>query len=758
MGVKYDPLLGALRTTDVSSGGGTTPDADATTKGKIQLAGDLGGTAALPTVKSRTVTKTVGVTGSGADYECDGTADDVQFQAALDAINVLGGGELRVRKGTYTCSSVVNLYSNITLSIENGAVIQQRTANTHLFQAIGSLGSELINIHIIGPGSILKSMAGSGYAVSDVLAITGGDGAATATVTSISSAGVIYAATGTGGSNYVNSSAVATTGGTGTGALVNTTTVGVIQSIAIHTAVINYATVSYGGTGYTAGDTITISGGSGTATATVASVSSGVVTGLTLVGGGTSYVSSSAGVAVTGGTGTGLLIDTTVIGAVQSVTINTGINNAVRFEYVNNSSIQGIEAGRAQSSCIYLYHSNYNMVRDCIIHDSTLHLMTVKASSHNVIANNLFYNEVGTPGAGQGLYLYDGSSDYNLVDGNYLHDIVESGIRIEGSYNKVCNNHVQGCGRAGLYQAVYGSTLPAGGNQKNNIINNTFSDCNRQNNGHAHVWIQHRDSVVQGNNIYGGGSYDSVSDGIIVNALGVVVHGNNIRQVCTGIKIAYPNATIAGNNVQQCYNNGIEFKAAASGSNYNLNCRYNTVSNNIVKDNGLATVSTYSGIRVGASGASTVCSYNIIANNIITDNQVTQTTALSASAGTGQKVVTVTATVPPHGDGYSNSSDTLNFFIGMNVTITDGVNTESNIIASIDSDTQFTMVNNLANTYAAGSVTGIASQKYGIIGIAATGGVLTSNTVVSNVLLGNATSPMDMSADTLVQISHNRTA
>lgn len=32
------------------AGFGTVPDADATTKGKVQLAGDLGGTAAAPTV------------------------------------------------------------------------------------------------------------------------------------------------------------------------------------------------------------------------------------------------------------------------------------------------------------------------------------------------------------------------------------------------------------------------------------------------------------------------------------------------------------------------------------------------------------------------------------------------------------------------------------------------------------------------------------------------------------------------------------
>lgn len=42
-----------------------------------------------------------------ADYSCDGTADDVQFQAALDALPV-GGGKLVVFAGTYVFASTVS--------------------------------------------------------------------------------------------------------------------------------------------------------------------------------------------------------------------------------------------------------------------------------------------------------------------------------------------------------------------------------------------------------------------------------------------------------------------------------------------------------------------------------------------------------------------------------------------------------------------------------------------------------------------------
>lgn len=43
---------------------------------------------------------TVGTTGSGADYECDGTADNVQLQAAIDSIAATGG-IIAVLAGTY---------------------------------------------------------------------------------------------------------------------------------------------------------------------------------------------------------------------------------------------------------------------------------------------------------------------------------------------------------------------------------------------------------------------------------------------------------------------------------------------------------------------------------------------------------------------------------------------------------------------------------------------------------------------------------
>jgi hypothetical protein len=82
--------------------------------------------------------------------------------------------------------------------------------------------------------------------------------------------------------------------------------------------------IDNGGTGYTNGDTITISGGSGDATYT-ATVSSGVVTKLTQVSGGTSYTSNPGAVTTTtGGTGTGLTVSIVQIADATTLTQSVG--------------------------------------------------------------------------------------------------------------------------------------------------------------------------------------------------------------------------------------------------------------------------------------------------------------------------------------------------------------------------------------------------------------------------------------------------
>lgn len=108
------PTLGSQAANKTYVDGAVTagiPDASTSTKGIVQLAGDLGGTASSPAVLSRNVTKTVGA--SNADYVTDGTADDVEIQAAINAVAAAGGGTVFIKAGNY------NLTASITINTSN---------------------------------------------------------------------------------------------------------------------------------------------------------------------------------------------------------------------------------------------------------------------------------------------------------------------------------------------------------------------------------------------------------------------------------------------------------------------------------------------------------------------------------------------------------------------------------------------------------------------------------------------------------------
>jgi hypothetical protein len=68
--------------------------------------------------KSRTTTKTVGYAGTIADYVCDGTADDVQIQAALNAVSSSPGGGtvlIRANSNAYRIATTITLPENVSL-------------------------------------------------------------------------------------------------------------------------------------------------------------------------------------------------------------------------------------------------------------------------------------------------------------------------------------------------------------------------------------------------------------------------------------------------------------------------------------------------------------------------------------------------------------------------------------------------------------------------------------------------------------------
>lgn len=83
-------------------------------------------------------TKVVAPSGSTAmaDYYCDGTADDVQIQAALDAVSSLGGGKVLLKMGTYSITAILSIASNVFLVGEGWSTNIQVTNSTNLSAAI----------------------------------------------------------------------------------------------------------------------------------------------------------------------------------------------------------------------------------------------------------------------------------------------------------------------------------------------------------------------------------------------------------------------------------------------------------------------------------------------------------------------------------------------------------------------------------------------------------------------------------------------
>jgi len=94
-----------------------------------------------PTINSpigiKQICKTIGTTGTDADYTCDGTDDNVQFQTAFDDINSLGGGALYVKSGTYSFGTTVDIYDNLDIcGAGKASIIKAGTAgNFYCFKS-----------------------------------------------------------------------------------------------------------------------------------------------------------------------------------------------------------------------------------------------------------------------------------------------------------------------------------------------------------------------------------------------------------------------------------------------------------------------------------------------------------------------------------------------------------------------------------------------------------------------------------------------
>lgn len=84
-----------------------------------------------------------------ADYTCNGTADDVQIQAAIDALS--SGGEVFLLEGTYNIESSINIIDDITLTGTGmGSILQLESGNTRIILIDDKINITIRSLYFLG--------------------------------------------------------------------------------------------------------------------------------------------------------------------------------------------------------------------------------------------------------------------------------------------------------------------------------------------------------------------------------------------------------------------------------------------------------------------------------------------------------------------------------------------------------------------------------------------------------------------------------
>jgi hypothetical protein len=194
------------------------------------------------------------------------------------------------------------------------------------------------------------------------------------------------------------------------------TTTGGVQATASASAFVATVSVANGGTGYTNGDVLTASGGTGaSATFTVTSVSSGVITAITVLNNGSYTAIPTSPASVTGGTGLSATINLLTYGVGSSFTITNAGSGYVEQPTVTFSGGGGGSGAAAyatvgSSSIIRAIGSTGNSALDFQVPSSVgananapvLRLRDVSAGSSAgfvMIQNNNGYAQIVAQGA-----------------------------------------------------------------------------------------------------------------------------------------------------------------------------------------------------------------------------------------------------------------------------------------------------------------------------------------------------------------------
>lgn len=114
----------------------------------------------------------VGMTGSGATYECDGSNDDIQIQAAYDYLNGTGGGKIKALRGTYDIVNQITVYPTVLLEGEGAATLFDGssmdvapTENLYMFQSTSAADKSDFAFRDFAIKGFFTDGTGSTYAV-----------------------------------------------------------------------------------------------------------------------------------------------------------------------------------------------------------------------------------------------------------------------------------------------------------------------------------------------------------------------------------------------------------------------------------------------------------------------------------------------------------------------------------------------------------------------------------------------------------------
>ncbi len=97
-------------------------------------------------------TSTAGYTEDEVDYLCDGTADDVEINAAVAAAASAGGGKVILLEGTYTLAAYITLSGNVTIEgMGYGTYINNKSSHGIYVSGYESTWA-VRNLRIVGEG------------------------------------------------------------------------------------------------------------------------------------------------------------------------------------------------------------------------------------------------------------------------------------------------------------------------------------------------------------------------------------------------------------------------------------------------------------------------------------------------------------------------------------------------------------------------------------------------------------------------------